>query len=81
MYKFIHLHDFGSIDTHRVYIMLFFNTFQDYQENQVIQGVGKMALFGGTSTQINCIGSMNLCVKFYAFSTFCKNFSPYTYIK
>ena len=30
-----------------------------------------MVLFGGTSTKINCIGSMNLCAKFHAFSTIC----------
>ena len=33
---------------------------------------GIIALFDGTSTQINCIGSMNLCAKFHVVSTICK---------
>ena len=37
----------------------YFRNFQDFHENDVITG-GKMAHFGGTSNQINYIGSMNL---------------------
>ena len=39
----------------------------------------EIALFGWTSTQINCIGPMSLCANFHAFRTICKNFSPFTY--
>ena len=56
----------------------YFRNLQGFQENDVITG-GKMALFGETSTQINCIGPMNLCAKFHAFSTICKIFSQFTY--
>ena len=54
-------------------IFQYFKNVQDFQENDVITS-GKMALFGGTSTQINCFGPMNLCAKFHAFSTICKIF-------
>ena len=70
-----------SIDTHvsTFYtIFQYLKNFQDFQENDVITG-GKMALFGGTSTQINCICPMNLCGKCHAFSTICKIFSLFTY--
>ena len=38
-----------------------------------------MILLGGTSTQINCIGPMNVCAKNHAFSTICEIFSPSSY--
>ena len=54
---------------------IFLVYFHDFQDNDVIIGE-KVALFGGTSTQIIYIGSMYLSPKFHAFSTIFKIFSP-----
>ena len=44
------------------HIFQYLRNFQDFQDNDIITGV-KMDLFGGTSTQTNCFGSMRLCAK------------------
>ena len=38
-----------------------------------------MNIFGGTSTQIDLVGLMNVCAKNDAFSTICNIFSPFSY--
>ena len=65
------------MDASNVFLSIFMNLLVLTGNDVIIPG--KVNIFAGTSTQINCIGLMNICAKFGAFSTICEIFSPFPY--